>query len=99
MYEQRLAVVINELHLTKNLLKVLATYKNQEYPEKLLQIKSLKKQTSDLIDLNFVENDEFNKMVFMERERILCKNQNSEKELATGILQVWDLLNYINYIT
>ncbi len=90
MYEKRLTSVVKELHLTKNLLKVLATYKNQEYPEKLLQIKSLKKQMNDLIDLNFVEKDEFNKMVLMERDRVLSMNENSERIFATEILQVND---------
>ncbi len=90
MYEQRLSAVVQELNLTKNLLKVLATYKNQEYPEKLLQIKSLKQQMNDLIDLNFVEKDEFSKMITMERDRVLTVNQNSEKLFATEILKVGD---------
>jgi hypothetical protein len=90
VYEQRLSAVVQELNLTKNLLKVLATYKNQEYPEKLLQIKSLKQQMNDLIDLNFVEKDEFSKMITMERDRVLTVNQNSEKLFATEILKVGD---------
>ncbi len=42
----------------------------------------------DLIDLNNVEKDDFQKIVSMERERLTNVNYNNERNAVTGILEV-----------
>ena len=43
--------------------KILSTYKNQEYPEKLLQIKNLQKEVLDLHNVHAEEKEELVDMI------------------------------------
>ena len=77
-----------ELTKTQDLYKLLSIYKNQEYPEKLLQIKNLQKQLVDLRNLHEEETDDLLDMVTKETNRILKIQSEKEKDFVDKITNV-----------
>jgi hypothetical protein len=63
-------------------------YKNQEYPEKLLQINNLKKKLSDNNNLHYQERDNLIEMIKSEHNRTTTHQMNMAKEITENISNV-----------
>lgn len=74
-----------ELEETKKLHSKLSTYKNQEYPERLLQINNLRKKLDDLNELNKQELDSLNEVLNKERYNMKKENQTISNKIAEKV--------------
>ncbi len=66
----------------------MSTYKNQEYPEKLLQIKNLQKEVLDLHNVHAEEKDELVDMISKETNRLHNIQIELEKSMVKSIFEV-----------
>ena len=80
--------VTDELQSVQDLCKILSTYKNQEYPEKLLQIKNLQKEVLDLHNVHAEEKAELVDMITKETDRLRNIQIDSEKVVVKNIFDV-----------
>jgi hypothetical protein len=74
----------------------LSTYKNQEYPEKLLQIKNLQKEVLDLHNVHAEEKDELVDMISKETNRLHNIQIELEKSMVKSIFEVKMIKIYVN---
>lgn len=77
-----------ELKEAENLHKILSTYKNQEYPEKVLKINTLKKKLEDINEVNKEESDNMNDMINRERQNMKRENYEIAHNIADKISKV-----------
>ena len=83
MYESSSKEIENELKKAQDLNKLLSIYKNQEYPEKLLQINNLKKKLTDISNLYSEEHDSLIEMIKSEKQ-LAEETQNSAIQNVTS---------------
>ncbi len=98
VHESRLKKVDEELQAVQELCKILSTYKNQEYPEKLLQIKNLQKEFIDLHNVHAEEKDELVEMINKETNRVSKIQIDSEKTIVQNIYDVRKLSECFGFI-
>lgn len=77
---------------------MLSTYKNQEYPEKLLQIKTLQKQVLDLHNVHAEEKEELTDMINKETTRLAKIQLDAEKDYIQNVFDV-NLLQLLQFNT
>jgi hypothetical protein len=77
-----------QLEEARELHKFLYNYKNQEYPEKLLQINNLRKKLADLNELNEEEKQNLEELI--KKEKILMKQSQIQesKDISNKISTV-----------
>lgn len=63
----------------------MSIYKNQEYPEKLLQINNLKKKLADNNDLHDQERENLIEIIKSEHNRIVQHQQEVIKEVTDNV--------------
>ncbi len=89
--------VVKELSLTQTLHRNLASYKNQEYPEKLLNINNLRKKLDDLNNLHNEERENLDEMIY--NDKMIQKNSQIEttKLIADDVSKVIvSLLSFVS---
>ena len=67
---------------------VLSVYKNQEYPEKLLQINKLRKELGDLNNLHNQEFDNLQEMISHEKDAMKKSRYETTKTIGTNVSKV-----------
>lgn len=77
-----------ELRQAENLHKNLSTYKNQEYPEKVLKINTLKKKLEDINEVNKEESENLNDMINRERQNMKRENYELAHNIADRVSKV-----------
>lgn len=88
MYESELERVSQELDETQELHKNLSTYKNQEYPEKLLYINNLRKKLDDINSLHSQERDNLEDVIRSEKNLMKKQHIETTKNIADELSRV-----------
>lgn len=77
-----------ELQDAQDLNKQLSIYKNQEYPEKILQINNLRKNLEDIKAFQNAEKEAFLRMIESDRDRELERETKFTENIASKVATV-----------
>lgn len=83
-----------KLKEAQDLNRLLSIYKNQEYPEKLLQINKLRKKLGDLNNIHNEEHDDLKNMIKREKDAMNRTIVDTTKNISDQVSQV-SIPNYI----
>lgn len=87
-YEKDSSEVEEKLREAQELSRLLSVYKNQEFPEKLLQINKLRKELGDLNNLHNEEYQNLQDMISYEKETMKRNRYETTKNITENISTV-----------
>lgn len=94
-YEKISNEIEHELKSAQDLNKQLSIYKNQEYPEKILQINNLRKNLDDFKKFQYEEKEAFIQMMHDDKEREKAGHLKLTENIANNITEkVVDEMHY-----
>ena len=89
-YEESSHEIEEKLLEAQELNRILSVYKNQEYPEKLLQINKLRKELGDLNNLHNEEQQNLQDIINREKEMMKRSRFETTRNITLDISKVRD---------